>query len=148
MPTIKNHINLRIDVETASHMRHTKTAIESGAGTQGVRYDEGLETSAFRISVRWPIHHYQIFVYYFPPTQHHSFFGNYPLHSFVRVMVCDRHTLPNCDVDLSLVRLNDCTKRLYKTLPANPQHTKRLSNAISLINLEHISDYIHNLTGT
>ena len=54
----------------------------------------------------------------------------------------------NCDVDLSLVRLNDCPKRLYKTLPANPQHDKRLSNTISLINLEHISDYIHNLTGT
>ena len=30
------------------------------------------------------------------------------------------------DVDLSLVRHN-WEKRLYKTLPANPQHTKRLS---------------------
>ena len=52
-----------------------------------------------------------------------------------------------CDVDLSLVRHN-WEKRLYKTLPANPQHTKRLSNTTSLINLEHISDNIHNLTGT
>ena len=62
--------------------------------------------------------------------------------------VFDGDPCAGCDVDLSLVRLNDCTKRLYKTLPANPQHTKRLSNTISLINLEHISDYIHNLTGT
>ena len=41
---IKNHIKaypttLRIDVETASHIRHTKTAIESGAGTQGLESD-------------------------------------------------------------------------------------------------------------
>ena len=66
VPTIKNHINLRIDVETASHMSHTKTTIESGAGTHRVRSDEGLtlETSAFRICVRWPIYHYQIFVYH------------------------------------------------------------------------------------
>ena len=31
-------------------------------------------------------------------------------------------------------------KRLYKTLPANPQHTKRLSNTTSLIDLEYIND--------
>ena len=81
VPTIKNHINLRIDVETASHMRHTKTIIESGAGTiHRVRSDEGLtlETSAFRISVRWPIYHDQIFVYYFPTDAAPQFLWKLP----------------------------------------------------------------------
>ena len=54
--------------------------------------------------------------------------------------------LLSCDVDLSLVRHN-WEKRLYKTLPANPQHTKRLSNTTSLINLEHISDYYTQFNG-
>ena len=48
--------------------------------------DEGLtlETSAFRISVRWPIYIINSvdktkFLYTTsPPTQHHSFFRNYP----------------------------------------------------------------------
>ena len=53
-----------------------------------IRSDEGLtlETSAFRISVRWPIYiinsvdKTKIFVYYFPMAmQHHRFFRNYPL---------------------------------------------------------------------
>ena len=43
-------------------------------------------------------------------------------------------------MDLSLVRHN-WGKRPYKTLPANPQHTKRLRSTISLINLEYIHDY-------
>ena len=50
------------------------------------RSDEGLtlETSAFRISVRWPIYIINSvdktkFLYTTsPPTQHHSFFRNYP----------------------------------------------------------------------
>lgn len=44
------------------------------------------------------------------------------------------------DVDLSLVRHN-WGKRPFKTLPANPQRTKRLRSTISLINLEYIHDY-------
>ena len=56
-----------------------------------IRSDEGLtlETSAFRISVRWPIYIINSvdktkFLYTIsPPTQHHSFFRNYPLHSVV-----------------------------------------------------------------
>ena len=51
-----------------------------------IRSDEGLtlETSAFRISVRWPIYITNSvdktkFLYTTsPPTQHHSFFRNYP----------------------------------------------------------------------
>ena len=51
-----------------------------------IRSDEGLtlETSAFRISVRWPIYIINSvdktkFLYTTsPPTQHHSFFRNYP----------------------------------------------------------------------
>ena len=51
-----------------------------------LRSDEGLtlETSAFRISVRWPIYIINFvdktkFLYTTsPPTQHHSFFRNYP----------------------------------------------------------------------
>ena len=57
---------------------------------RALRSDEGLtlETSAFRISVRWPIYIVNCvdktkFLYTTsPPTQHHSFFRNYPLHSF------------------------------------------------------------------
>ena len=52
-----------------------------------IRSDEGLTlgTSAFRISVRWPIYIINSvdktkFLYTTsPPTQHHSFFRNYPL---------------------------------------------------------------------
>ena len=51
-----------------------------------IRSDEGLtlETSAFRISVRWPIYIINSvdktkFLYTTSlPTQHHSFFRNYP----------------------------------------------------------------------
>ena len=54
-----------------------------------LRSDEGLtlETSAFRISVRWPIYIINSvdktkFLYTTsPPTQHHSFFRNYPFNS-------------------------------------------------------------------
>ena len=54
-----------------------------------IRSDEGLtlETSAFRISVRWPIYIINSvdnanFLYTTsPPTQHHSFLRNYPFHS-------------------------------------------------------------------
>ena len=50
-----------------------------------LRSDEGLtlETSAFRISVRWPIYiinsvdKAQFLYTTSPPTQHHSFFRNY-----------------------------------------------------------------------
>ena len=53
-----------------------------------IRSDQGLtlETSAFKISVRWPIYIINSvdktkFLYTTsPPTQHHSFFRNYPLH--------------------------------------------------------------------
>ena len=53
-----------------------------------IRSDEGLtlETSAFRISVRWSIYIFNSvdktnFLYTTPPpTQHHSFFRNYPLY--------------------------------------------------------------------
>ena len=47
------------------------------------------ELKANRISVRWPIYIINSvdktkFLYTAsPPTQHHSFFRNYPLHSFV-----------------------------------------------------------------
>ena len=58
-----------------------------------IRSDEGLtlETSAFRISVRWPIYIINSvdktkFLYTTsPPTQHHSFFRNYP---FIRLFFC------------------------------------------------------------
>ena len=54
---------------------------------RALRSDEGLtlETSAFRISVRWPIYIINSvdktkFLYTTsPPPQHHSFFRNYPL---------------------------------------------------------------------
>ena len=57
------------------------------ASHQWIRSDEGLtlEMSAFRISVRWPIYIINSvdrtkFLYITsPPTQHHSFFRNYPL---------------------------------------------------------------------
>ena len=56
-----------------------------------IRSDEGLtlETSAFRISVLWPIYiinsvdKTKLLYTTSPPTQHHSFFRHYPLHSFV-----------------------------------------------------------------
>ena len=38
-------------------------------------------------------------------------------------------------------RLN---KQLYTTLPANPQHTKRLSDTTNLISLEYINAKLHN----
>ena len=55
--------------------------------SESIRSDKGLtlETSAFRISVRWPIYIINSvdktkFLYTTsPPTQHHSFFRNYPL---------------------------------------------------------------------
>ena len=58
-------------------------------GAKWIRSDEGLtlETSAFRISVQWPIHIINSvdktkFLYTTSPLmQHHSFFRNYPLHS-------------------------------------------------------------------
>ena len=58
-----------------------------------IRSDEGLtlETSAFRISVRWPIYIINSvdktkFLYTTsPPTQHHSFFRNYPFNIWRRV---------------------------------------------------------------
>ena len=51
-----------------------------------------------------------------------------------------KKAVSGCDVNLSLVRHN-WGKRPFKTLPANPQHTKRLRSTISLINLEYIHDY-------
>ena len=59
---------------------------------RGFFSNEGLtlETSAFRISVRWPIYIINSvdktkFLYTTsPPTQHHSFFRNYPLHFFAK----------------------------------------------------------------
>ena len=59
------------------------------------RSDEGLtlETSAFRISVRWPIYIINSvdktkFLYTSsPPTQHHSFFRHYALHS-ITIYTC------------------------------------------------------------
>ena len=58
----------------------------NGTSVKWIRSDEGLtlETSAFRISVRWPIYIINSvdktkFLYTTsPPTQHHSFFRNYP----------------------------------------------------------------------
>ena len=57
--------------------------------------DEGLtlETSAFRISVRWQIYIINSvdktkFLYTTsPPTQHHSFFRSYPFFPLIRVAI-------------------------------------------------------------
>ena len=49
--------------------------------------------------------------------------------------------LSTCDVDLPLVR-HSWERWPYKTLTANPQHTKGLTSSISLINLEYIHNYI------
>ena len=61
-----------------------------------IRSDEGLtlETSAFRISVRWPIYIINSvdktkFLYTTsPPTQHHSFFRNYPFIHLLERAIC------------------------------------------------------------
>ena len=68
-----------------------------------IRSDEGLtlETSAFRISVRWQIYIINSvdktkFLYTTsPPTQHHSFFRNYPFIQFHYMPVkCFIYSLP------------------------------------------------------
>ena len=68
-----------------------------------IRSDEGLtlETSAFRISVRWPIYIINSvdktkFLYTTsPPTQHHSFFRNYPfIHMETKVLRSAIETYP------------------------------------------------------
>ena len=64
--------------------------VQSPSSERILRSDEGLtlETSAFRISVRWPIYIINSvdkikFLYTTsPPTQHHSFFRNYPFIHF------------------------------------------------------------------
>ena len=64
----------------ASHIKATVQFITKICSDEGLT----LETSAFRISVRWPIYIINSvdktkFLYTTsPPTQHHSFFRNYP----------------------------------------------------------------------
>ena len=65
--------------------------VTTNSVASSIRSDEELtlETSAFKISVRWPIYIINSvdktkFLYTTsPPTQNHSYFRNYPLHSSV-----------------------------------------------------------------
>ena len=73
-----------------------------------LRSDEGLtlETSAFRISVRWPIYIINSvdktkFLYTTsPPTQHHSFFRNYP---FINLIIAPLTHIMNLSLSSGLV---------------------------------------------
>ena len=98
-------------------MRHDLGDIEGDM----IRSDEGLtlETSAFRISVRWPIYIINSvdktkFLYTTsPPTQHHSFFRNYPfIHLFLCVSLKKLIDVYFLSVSFSIdaISLFDCTR--------------------------------------